>query len=152
MKKYSASPLFSEMTVEDARHGSEGNCSHAALWIAIKMSEKGVPYRVLDIKSSTPDGQNLNHAMTEVKIGDKWLLTDPLNGWLYPAGIVELKNNPAPPINYQWPGRKGMEIYKEPFFFRNLHYVEAYEDLAYTGLFEPQRQGWRYVLIGQDPN
>ncbi|WP_313047797.1 D-glucuronyl C5-epimerase family protein [Pseudomonas soli] len=150
LKKYSASPLFSEMTVEDARHGTEGNCSHAALWMAMKMSEKGVPYRVLDIKSSTPDGQLLSHAMTEVKIAGKWLLTDPLNGWLYPASIVELKRNPVPPVNHQWPGRKGMEVYKEAFFFQNLRYVEAYEDLAYTGLFEPKRQEWRYDLIGQE--
>lgn len=148
LKKYSASPLFSEMTLEDARHGTEGNCSHAAMWMAMKMSERGVPYRVLDIKSSTPDGQPLSHAMTEVKIGGKWLLTDPLNGWIYPASIVDLRNSPVPPINHRWPGRKGMEVYKEDFFFKNLRYVEAYEDLAYTGLFEPKRQAWRYDLIG----
>ena len=90
---------------------------------------------------------NLNHAMVEVKLGEKWLLADPLNGWIYNKSIVELINLVELPINYKFAGRKGHEVYKSDIFFKNIYYVEAYEDLAYTGLFSPEKNNWRYDLI-----
>ncbi|MCO8162107.1 hypothetical protein NJC38_08040 [Pseudomonas sp. 21LCFQ010] len=147
LKSYSEGPLFNQMSVADAREGTEGNCSHTALWMAMKMHDLGIPFRVLAIESTFQDGQPLYHAMTEVKVDGKWQLTDPLNGWLYPIGLLEMRNNPTAPLNATFPGRKGHEVYKERFFFENINYIEAYEDLAYTGLFTPVRKYWRYDLL-----
>ncbi len=60
---------------------------------------------------------------------------------------MALRDEPVPPVNDTWPGRAGFaEATGSASFFRNLTFVEAYSDLAYTGLFAPRTTGWRSIL------
>lgn len=150
LSEYSAGPLFAEMTKDEAESGRRGNCSHTALWFAMELEKRGYRFRVLDVKSSSVGGAPIAHALVEVMVDGRWVLTDPLNGWIYPDGILEMRDKPSQPINKDWRGRDEFAFLGTESFFRNLVHVEAYEDLAYTGLFKPKGGSWRYMLIGGD--
>lgn len=151
LKTYAAGPLFNEMTPEDAMHGTQGDCSHAVLWTAMEMDKRNIPFRVLDIRSRDDiNGTPIGHAMIEVKLDGKWLLADPLNGWLFPKDMQAMREAPADPVNDSWKGRKEFAAYyRSAWFYHNIEFIEAYTDLAYTGLFPPKQKDWRSVILDE---
>lgn len=149
LERYESGPLFAEMTENEARHGTTGNCAHTALWLAMELNDRNIPFRVLDVKASLPTGEILSHAMVEAFIGGIWRLVDPLNGWVYDHDILYLRKKFILPENNEWPGRRGSEIYGRQLFFNNIHFVEAYTDLAYTGIFPQKISNWRRLVLSE---
>lgn len=106
----------------------EANCTQYAYVFARRAYTSGYEVKVLGITTT----RNTNHAVVNVKVGERWFLFDPTNGVYYKADAFDIFQNPDLVKKMVGVPTKKTKVYTNKSFFQQIGRITVAQNLDYA--------------------